>query len=133
MCQTSVFSLLKYPYARGVRRTNFPEAWLRVDLAESPFLLEASRTKSSTRAMDKGHAPRPGNVQRAEWRHKCGQVLAEHLREDERLGLTYSSSKPAAAPVTIMTLPATRPILSLCLLDLSIQIRMSNSCASSSH
>jgi len=32
--------------------------------------------------MEDRPTPRPGNVQRAEWRRKCRQVLADHLREN---------------------------------------------------
>jgi hypothetical protein len=35
--------------------------------------------------MDKGHAPRAGNVQRAKWRYKCRQTLADYLRKDSVL------------------------------------------------
>ncbi|KAL6240895.1 hypothetical protein RBB50_012154 [Rhinocladiella similis] len=31
--------------------------------------------------MEDRPAPRPGNVQRAEWRRKCRQILADHLRD----------------------------------------------------
>ncbi|EXJ73551.1 uncharacterized protein A1O5_03312 [Cladophialophora psammophila CBS 110553] len=46
--------------------------------------------------MEDRPTPRPGNVQRAEWRRKCRQVLADHLRA--KLGISIEPNQVRLVP-----------------------------------